>query len=182
MRIMPIKSKKGGLEISINTIVVLILAITMLGLGLYFIRNLFGGTVRQFEEVGSDIERQMIEQMESEPGRLIMREHRITLKRGETRRLFYGIRNEINRPENPGFPIDIRCDYVFAGASTGGQAANPGHIRFETVPNARVAPDDIRVFHAIVNVDPNAVPTTYECRIRVEPNYASQSFFVEVTR
>ena len=35
--------KKADLSLSINAIVVLILAITMLGLGLLFIRNQFGG-------------------------------------------------------------------------------------------------------------------------------------------
>ncbi|MEK6960622.1 MAG: hypothetical protein AABX47_05590 [Nanoarchaeota archaeon] len=40
-------SKRGALDLSINAIVVLILAITMLGLGLAFIRGLFGGAVEK---------------------------------------------------------------------------------------------------------------------------------------
>ena len=35
------KNKKGGLEISINAIVILILAITVLGIGLAFLRGMF---------------------------------------------------------------------------------------------------------------------------------------------
>ena len=44
-------SKKGSLSLSINAIVVLILAITMLGLGLAFIRGLFGGAVGKLQEI-----------------------------------------------------------------------------------------------------------------------------------
>ena len=40
--------KKGSLTLSINAIVVLILAITMLGLGLSFMRNIFGGATEEF--------------------------------------------------------------------------------------------------------------------------------------
>jgi hypothetical protein len=39
------RSKKGGMELSINTIVILILAITMLGLGLTFIRGMMQKSV-----------------------------------------------------------------------------------------------------------------------------------------
>ena len=43
--------KKGALELSINAIVILIIAITMLGLGLGFVRGMFGKASGQFEEL-----------------------------------------------------------------------------------------------------------------------------------
>jgi hypothetical protein len=43
--------KKGALELSVNAIVILILAIVMLGLGVTFIRNMFGKTSGQIEEM-----------------------------------------------------------------------------------------------------------------------------------
>ena len=55
--------KRGALQLSINAIVVLILAITMLGLGLSFIKNIFGKATQEFEEVGGVIHDQLIEQM-----------------------------------------------------------------------------------------------------------------------
>lgn len=45
------RSKRGALDLSINAIVVLILAITMLGLGLAFIRGLFGGAVQKLTDI-----------------------------------------------------------------------------------------------------------------------------------
>ena len=47
--------KRSSLNLSINAIVVLILAITMLGLGLGFIRNVFGSTTENFEQVSQQI-------------------------------------------------------------------------------------------------------------------------------
>ena len=41
-------SKKGSLNLSINAIVVLILAITMLGLGLGFMKTMFGKVSEDF--------------------------------------------------------------------------------------------------------------------------------------
>ena len=41
--------KKGSLNLSINAIVVLILAVTLLSLGLAFITNTFGGATKELE-------------------------------------------------------------------------------------------------------------------------------------
>ena len=57
--------KKASLNLSVNAIVVLILAITMLGLGLGFMKNTFGGVTEQFEQVSGDLERQLIQELES---------------------------------------------------------------------------------------------------------------------
>ena len=44
------KTKKGAMSLSVTAIVVLIMAIVMLGLGLGFIRGMFGKVSVQFEE------------------------------------------------------------------------------------------------------------------------------------
>jgi len=45
------KSKKADLSLSVNAIVVLILAIVMLGLALGFVKTMFGKTSNQFDEI-----------------------------------------------------------------------------------------------------------------------------------
>ena len=45
------RNKKGALALSINAIVILIIAITMLGLALGFTRGMFGKAAGQFEEL-----------------------------------------------------------------------------------------------------------------------------------
>ena len=56
-------NKIAALQLSITAIVVLILAITMLGLGLTFIRNIFGSATEEFEVATGTIQKVMIEQM-----------------------------------------------------------------------------------------------------------------------
>lgn len=46
--------KKGAFSLSVNAIVVLILAIIMLGLGISFVRNMFGQASQSFEELISE--------------------------------------------------------------------------------------------------------------------------------
>ena len=53
MKIFNIKRKKASLEISMNAIVILVLAIAMLGLGLTFIRGIFKGITAKVEEAVS---------------------------------------------------------------------------------------------------------------------------------
>jgi len=47
---------RGSLELSANAIVILIIAITILGLGLTFVRSLFGGLTEKFEEGAARVE------------------------------------------------------------------------------------------------------------------------------
>ena len=46
------RRKKGSLALSTNAIVVLIIAITILGLALAFTRNIFGSLGKQIEDIG----------------------------------------------------------------------------------------------------------------------------------
>ena len=54
------KNRKAALQLSINAIVVLILAITILGLGLGFIKGQFGALEKQFAGVSSEIKSELI--------------------------------------------------------------------------------------------------------------------------
>jgi len=47
-------SKKGSLQLSINAIVILVMAITLLSLGLGFIRSIFSGTVKDLVNIKPD--------------------------------------------------------------------------------------------------------------------------------
>ncbi|MCM2325532.1 MAG: hypothetical protein NDI94_03655, partial [Candidatus Woesearchaeota archaeon] len=56
--------KKGSLSLSINAIVVLILAVTLLSLGLTFINNTFGGATKELDKslrgIGEDRKTQLM--------------------------------------------------------------------------------------------------------------------------
>ncbi len=111
-------SKKGALELSINAIVVLILAITMLSLGLAFMKGLFKKTTGQLEQVGEDIKNQMIEQLRTSSAKLTLNQEDITLKRGETREIYFGIKNvETTGESGNSYTISAECGTPLKGES-----------------------------------------------------------------
>ena len=85
--------KKGSLNLSINAIVVLILAITMLGLGLSFMKNIFGGATEEFKKVGGTVEKQMIEQMKESPNIIDLSRPSLDIKKAGKDQIFIGLKN-----------------------------------------------------------------------------------------
>ena len=86
--------KRGSLNLSINAIVVLILAITMLGLGLAFMRNIFGGATEEFQQTTGEIEKQMIEQMKETNTEISLNRPKISIKIGDRQQIFLGLKND----------------------------------------------------------------------------------------
>jgi hypothetical protein len=86
--------KKASLNLSINAIVVLILAITMLGLGLGFMRNIFGGATEEFRKVSGTVEKQMIDQMKESSNIVDLSRPKVNLKIGEKEGIYIGFKND----------------------------------------------------------------------------------------
>jgi hypothetical protein len=87
-------TKKASLNLSINAIVVLILAITMLGLGLAFMRNIFGSATEEFQEVSGTVQKQMIDQMKESNKVVDVSNSKLRMKAGERKQIFIGFKNE----------------------------------------------------------------------------------------
>ncbi len=76
-------SRRGSLNLSVNAIVVLILAITMLGLGLTFVRNMFGSATGKLGDVITSAD---IRNPASAQNTITVPEE-LTIKRGTTKQL-----------------------------------------------------------------------------------------------
>jgi len=207
MRRSLLTKKRGSLQLSINAIVILILAITLLGLGLAFIKGIFGGTVGRL----TDIEKSLGQQERNE---LLSSAKEITLKLTEVdvkgREAVFNMALRNNRPEAHRFDISGEVDI---GDTTSGfvcfdaigkaakerliernERGNP-LISFETFETVELEGAKARVLPVIITVEPDAVPTTYSWRVRafitgkevtvgqgiddVEPEpYATQNFIL----
>ncbi len=88
--------KKASLNLSISAIVILILAITMLGLGLTFMRNIFGTATKEFQEVSGTIHKQMIDQMKEGNKEIDLSSLVYDIEPGETRQIYIGFKNNDN--------------------------------------------------------------------------------------
>jgi hypothetical protein len=93
-------NKKASLSLSINAIVVLILAITMLGLGLAFMRNIFGSATDEFIQMGGEVKKQMIEQMKESNKVVDLSNPRLDIKAGNKKQIFIAFKNEGSKGKN----------------------------------------------------------------------------------
>ena len=87
-------NKKGALELSITAIVVLIIAITVLGLAIFFIKNLFKGGTEIFTSELAKIKDQLRKNIE-ETGEPVVfsKGSELEAKRGEKVDFYIGVRN-----------------------------------------------------------------------------------------
>ncbi len=176
------KSKKGGLQISINAIVILILAITVLGIGLAFITGMFEETIGKLGQVSKSIDKQMREKMENEPGRLVLENDYIDIKKSDKIRTYFGIRNENEDEDGTEFEVSFVCDSAFDEDLTVTDIED--YIQFEFLKYPKVKRDDIRILPVDIKIDPKSAITTYECTLSLDDgtDYASEDLFITVTR
>lgn len=87
-------SKKASLELSISAIVIVILAMTLLGLGLVFIKNIFSSTeelsASAFEKVSDQLQKNLADSDE----KLVFSQYKLSIERGSSSLLGWGIRND----------------------------------------------------------------------------------------
>ncbi len=89
------KGKKASLNMSISTIVVLILAMTLLGFGLMFIKGIFSKAGSQFNQVSGDVEKTLKERLTDTNERLVLMQEDFEAKKGSTVSTYFALRNDL---------------------------------------------------------------------------------------
>jgi len=181
------RNKKGGLQISINAIVILILAITVLGIGLGFIRGMFSKTIGQLGDVSDDIKNDMINRIRNSDERLALREENIEMKKSGEKTIYFGIRNEEESLTE--FDITFECTDSMEPIPSNDDYED--YVSFDVFSSTsrELERDEIMVLPAIVKASPKAIATTYMCTATIEKagtsstitDYASKTFYVTVT-
>ena len=159
--------KKGSLSLSINAIVVLILAVTMLGLGLLFMQNMMGGAMGQLAGVSEEVENQMIQRMESGSAEVELRTANVRTRPSGSERDYFAVRN--NRESDLDFNIEVHCN----------QAMDPDadvtDITFRHMPSTYLVQGDVVVLPLEVSANANAKLTTYDCAIFADQDTESNA-------
>ena len=89
-------NKRASLEISIQAIVIVVLAMTLLGLGLGFIKGLFGNINKISEGTFSKVEEQLQNTIAAGNEKLVFSQSKIVIERGKSTLLGWGVKNENN--------------------------------------------------------------------------------------
>jgi hypothetical protein len=100
--------KKGALQLSINAIVVLILAITVLGLALTFITNMFAKTTDQLGEMDKQRSTQLINGLLDSNKKLTFEDPVLNVKSGTQTDFYFAISNTASASR--AFYIQFKCD------------------------------------------------------------------------
>ena len=95
MKLSKINSKKGAIELSIGTIVVIVLAMTMLILGIVLVRNIFTGATDNVIEINKGVEDEIKKLFSDEDERLAVRlsDNTARMKLGERFGVAFGVNN-----------------------------------------------------------------------------------------
>ncbi|MBS3135711.1 hypothetical protein J4401_02010 [Candidatus Woesearchaeota archaeon] len=87
------RSKKGALELSINSIVIIIIAMTVLGLGLAFVKNFFGGAGDIQQQVLDASKQDILDAMRRGDKKLSFPGDRIDIEGGDEKVIVIGVKN-----------------------------------------------------------------------------------------
>jgi len=118
--------KKAAMEMSVGTIVTIVLLMTVLVLGIFFIQKIFGGGVNAIDSVNTEIENQ-INKLFSEEGKKLAvypTSREIKVKKGDDPKGFaFSVKNK--EVESADFSYEVKADDVSkCGSLTEAQADN----------------------------------------------------------
>jgi hypothetical protein len=183
--------KRASLNLSINAIVVLILAITMLGLGLAFINSMFGGTTEKLSTMVSGLDESVKTTLLESPSRITLLSTSIDAKKGEFTDIYFAVRNDLESSNNKNtfvlYNETGKYWYVYCDSATDLNAITDSHkkivipgtnpksvikdFNFETIPKSDILPGESNVFPLKIKPLPTSSNTVYSCYIEIcDPN------------
>ena len=125
------KNKKSSLELSIRTIVVVVLAMTLLGLGLGFIRTMFKNIGGISEDVSEQVRQKILDDLITGDKKISFPKTEVIIDKGGSQTLTVGVRNKkdltlnykirftpISDPEGNPFNVDSPAWFQFAKETT----------------------------------------------------------------
>jgi len=178
------KSKKAAMEMSVGTIVTIVLLMTVLVLGIFFIQRIFSGGVNAIDSIETEIQNQINKLFSDEGKKLVVypTSRDIKVKKGDDPKGF-GFNVENKDVASAEFSFGIRADDISdCGSLTEEQAENfllPPSGEFSLGPGNHL--ENYRIVK--LNVPETAPPCTiiYVLDISKDAvNYASADIFVTI--
>lgn len=145
-----IVERKGAIELSVGTIVVIVLAMSMLILGLVLIRTIFVGSKYNVDQLNKNVEAEINKLFNERGDKIILylANNQADVKQGKSFGVAFGVRNTIEGESGAGnFAYKIQASDVQKGCqltlqqadnyliigSSGSFSTSPGQIRYNLV-------------------------------------------------
>lgn len=117
-----VQNKKAAIELSIGTIVVIVIAMSMLILGLVLVRNIFQGSTDNIQELNNKVKDQIKGLFQSDTERAVIKltEDTATMKQGSNFGVAFGVSNiEQGATGSTEFKYQLKSDDSDIGTTCG---------------------------------------------------------------
>ena len=140
-------TKKASLDLSINAVVVLILAIALLGVGLFFINSIFGGLIEDVTKIKTKLSTEELDQLRNSKEKIAFLDTRIIMSQTKDS-LAFSVHNNENT-ENT-YTTKVGCEDKIGGN------LDPSQVKFDVVQKIKVKPSETVVRDLAVEFPPSA--------------------------
>ena len=160
-------NKKGSLNLSVNAIVVLILALTMLGIGILFIKTIFGGLIEETAGFTKELSEQQKEEMLGSADEITFKLTDIDMKERKVT-IPVAIRN--SRTSARAFVIEegFACTDAVDDRAADAIVANPDLIKFDSFATRTLDGGKSDIIPLTIEIDASAIQTIYSCSFNLK--------------
>ena len=161
------KTRKGSLDLSINSIVVLILAVTLLSLGLTFINKTFGGATTELEKSLQGISEDRKTQLRGKcVDDLCLESTSMTIARNKKETILMVLNNKLDCDVNANIIINQNSCQIIGNPNPTSSECNA--VVLSTFDKQKVSSKQKEIIPLEVNPKNDAESTTYRYELGVD--------------
>jgi hypothetical protein len=175
-------NKKGSLNLSIQAIVIVVIAFVVLGLGLGFVRNQFGSMEETASSVQEQIKQQIMDDLRTSNKKLSFPATSIDVERGNSKDIAVGIKNT-NAQNDLNYKLEVTVMEDSEGKLSLDELADQVKFFYDKAP-AVLSVTESRV-HS-VRINGVGITGTYLAKLRIidmddsSKAYDEKTFFITV--
>ncbi|NTV24378.1 MAG: hypothetical protein HGA85_08500 [Nanoarchaeota archaeon] len=168
--------KKGSLELSVNAIVIIIIAITMLGVGMFFIKSVFGGATNKLSEALGGIDEQTKNSFKDSCNDDVCIQDSVELKKGETKTIMMVLNNKYDCMMNKdggsgGVAVGLDTTYGTNGCQSVGTNACSA-LKVDFIKVQPVGPGKKELLPVVLSAQSTVNAGLYRWALKVKGNCA----------
>tara|TARA_Y100000034_G_scaffold26632_1_gene31744 strand:- start:537 stop:1058 length:522 start_codon:yes stop_codon:yes gene_type:complete len=173
-----LKNKKAAIELSMTTIIIIIVGVTLLSLGLMWINNIFG-EVDVLTDDAFSTARKVVQQDMAPDDSFYVSGYTIEAKKGKMTTFYAGIQFSGSEDDTADFKINAKA------FDEGGNEINNNDIKFILPPETEIKAGEVKGFPIGIKIGKNvAKGTVYSVIVKAEKdgsNYEEETLIIEVT-
>lgn len=143
LKMINLDNKKGAIELSVGTIVVIVIAMSMLIMGLILVKNIFTGATYNVQELNDKVKGEIKKLFASDDEKMVLYVQKgstIEIDQGENYGIGFGIRNTAKGETQPGkFVYTVKATSVETGCNLPLETAD-SYIRLHQTGNFDLSP------------------------------------------